>query len=162
MPFCLHRNIPRHRQSFHTNIPIGGTPGSASPIWPEAVICRKKGKIPGKKNIFTVSREALTKSARAGSEGFCSHAKDGKWRNTLCISHFSSCGMGTRDPLSGRRRFIQSFPRKALVIEPHRSARLPRRTAPGGIASETRPDTGANGCINIENVNRTASHVNFY
>ena len=24
------------------------------------------------------------KSAKAGSEGFCSQAKDGKWRNTLC------------------------------------------------------------------------------
>ena len=29
-------------------------------------------------------RESLNKSARAGSEGFCSQARDGKWRNTLC------------------------------------------------------------------------------
>ena len=54
-------------------------------------------------------RESLNKSARAGSEGFCSQARDGKWRNTVCISHFSSCGMGAKDPLSSRRRIIQRF-----------------------------------------------------
>ena len=59
-------------------------------------------------------REALIKSARAGSEGFCSQAKDEKWRNTECISHFSSCGMGTKGPLSGRRRFVQRFLRKSF------------------------------------------------
>ena len=54
-------------------------------------------------------RESLNKSARAGSEGFCSQARDGKWRNTVCISHFSSRSMGAKDPLPSRRRLIQSF-----------------------------------------------------
>ena len=49
------------------------------------------------------------KSARADSEGFCSQAKTGKRRNTACISRFSVCGMGAKDPLLSRRRLIQSF-----------------------------------------------------
>ena len=31
-----------------------------------------------------VFKEALIKSARAGSEEFCFQARAGKWRNTLC------------------------------------------------------------------------------
>ena len=27
----------------------------------------------------------------------------------MCISHFSSCGMGAKDSLTSRRRFIQRF-----------------------------------------------------
>ena len=57
-------------------------------------------------------KEALIKSARAGSERFCSQARFGKWRNTVCISHFSNRSLGAKDPLSSRRRFIQSFLRK--------------------------------------------------
>ena len=56
------------------------------------------------------SREALIKSARAGSERFCSQARFEKRRNTVCISRFSNRRLGAKDPLSSRRRFIQSFP----------------------------------------------------
>ena len=51
------------------------------------------------------------KSARAGSERFCSQARFGKRWNTVCISRFSNRGLGAKDPLSSRRRFIQSFPK---------------------------------------------------
>ncbi len=54
-------------------------------------------------------REALIKSARAGSERFFSSRRLQKWRNTVCISHFLSRSDGEKDPLSSRRRFIQSF-----------------------------------------------------
>ena len=37
-----------------------------------------------KKEAFGFPKEALMKSARAGSERFCSQARFGKWRNTLC------------------------------------------------------------------------------
>ena len=37
-----------------------------------------------KKTPLSHFREALIKSARAGSEEFCSQAKDEKWQNTLC------------------------------------------------------------------------------
>ena len=60
-------------------------------------------------------KEALIKSARAGSERFCSQARFGKWRNTLCISHFSNRRLGAKDPLSSRRRFIQSFPNQKIA-----------------------------------------------
>ena len=53
--------------------------------------------------------EALIPSAETDSEGFCSQAKTGKRRNTACISRFSVCGMGAKDPLLSRRRLIQSF-----------------------------------------------------
>ena len=53
--------------------------------------------------------EALNKSARAGSERFCSQTRFGKWRNTVCISHFSNRRLGANDPLPSRRRFVQSF-----------------------------------------------------
>ena len=60
------------------------------------------------------TREALNKSARAGSERFCSQARFGKRRNTACISRFSNRRLGAKDPLSSRRRFIQSFPRSEV------------------------------------------------
>ena len=62
------------------------------------------------------SKEALIKSARAGSERFCSQARFGKWRNTVCISHFSNRRLGAKDPLPSRRRFIQSFPKEREII----------------------------------------------
>ena len=54
-------------------------------------------------------REALIKSARAGSERFFSSRRLQKWRNTVCISHFLSRADREKDPLSSRRRFIQRF-----------------------------------------------------
>ena len=62
------------------------------------------------------SKEALMKSARAGNERFCSQARFGKWRNTVCISHFSNRRLGAKDPLPSRRRFIQSFPKEREII----------------------------------------------
>ena len=54
-------------------------------------------------------REALNKLARAGSVRFFVRQKNGKQGNTVCISCFSFCVDGEKDPLSSRRRFIQSF-----------------------------------------------------
>ena len=59
--------------------------------------------------IQSFLREALIKSARAGSERFFSSRRLQKWRNTVCISHFLSRADREKDPLSSRRRFIQSF-----------------------------------------------------
>ena len=53
--------------------------------------------------------EALNKLARAGSVRFFVRQKNGKQWNTVCISCFSFCVDGEKDPLSSRRRFIQSF-----------------------------------------------------
>ena len=53
--------------------------------------------------------EAPEKSTRAGGERFFVRQKDGKLRNTLCISNFSSCMTGGKDPPSSRRGFFRSF-----------------------------------------------------
>ena len=97
---------------------------------------RQHSKIKRKLRRFLQSfpKEALIKSARAGSERFCSQARFGKWRNTLCtrkgyaasvsqlrwqrlryISHFSNRRLGAKDPLSSRGRFIQSFPNQKIA-----------------------------------------------
>ena len=44
-------------------------------------------------------RAAPHNSARDSSERFCSKIKFEKRRNTLCISSFSNCNIGTKDPL---------------------------------------------------------------
>ena len=44
-------------------------------------------------------RAAPHNSARDSSERFCSKIKFGKRRNTLCISSFSNCNIGAKDPL---------------------------------------------------------------
>jgi hypothetical protein len=62
--------------------------------------------------------EALIKSARADGESFWFRRKFGKRRNTVCISSFSNCTTGAKDPLSRRRRFIQSFPCATAQIKP--------------------------------------------
>ena len=54
-------------------------------------------------------RETLIKSARAVSERFFLRQKNGKQRNTFCISCFSFCMDGEKDKLFSRRRFIQRF-----------------------------------------------------
>ena len=64
---------------------------------------------------YAISKEALIKSARAGSERFFVRQKNGKPGNTLCISGFSFCMDGEKDPLSSRRRFIQSFPNMLVM-----------------------------------------------
>ncbi len=56
-----------------------------------------------------IVREALNKLARAGSERFFVRQKNGKQGNTVCISCFSFCMAGEKDPLSSRRRFVQRF-----------------------------------------------------
>ena len=56
------------------------------------------------------TRKALMKSARADSERFCFLRKFEKSRNTVCISDFSNCTEGAKDPPPSRRRFIQRFP----------------------------------------------------
>ena len=61
------------------------------------------------------TKEALIKSARAGSERFCSRARYGKRGNTACISRFSYRRPRAKDPLSSRRRFIQSFLKSNLL-----------------------------------------------
>ena len=53
----------------------------------------------GEYEIFLI-REALNKSARSVSEGFCSKLRFENRRNTLCISRFSNRKVGTKDPLS--------------------------------------------------------------
>ena len=63
--------------------------------------------------IIAAPREALIKSARAGSERFCSQARFEKRWSTVCISRFSNRRLRAKDPLSSRRRFIQSFPKTA-------------------------------------------------
>ena len=55
-------------------------------------------------------REALDQSARAGSERFWFQARQDKRRNTLCISRLGCRSLGAKDPLSSRRRLVQSFP----------------------------------------------------
>ena len=75
-------------------------------------------------------REALIKSARAGSERFCPQASFEKWRNTLCISHFSKGSMWAKDPLSSRRRFIQSFPNERKKPSPVNQGKAGRRPHP--------------------------------
>src|SRR5699024_3816719 len=64
------------------------------------------------KMCYAISREGLNQSARADSERFFSRQKNGKQRNTLCISCFSFCMDGKKDPLLGRRRLIQPLPPK--------------------------------------------------
>ena len=56
-----------------------------------------------------LSKEALMKSARADGERFWVRRRFEKRRNTLCISRFSNCTAGAKDPLIRRRQFIQSF-----------------------------------------------------
>ena len=75
-------------------------------------------------------REALIKSARAGSERFCPQASFEKWRNTLCISHFSKGRMWAKDPLSSRRRFIQSFPNERKKPSPVNQGKAGKRPHP--------------------------------
>ena len=75
-------------------------------------------------------REALIKSARAGSERFCPQASFEKWRNTLCISHFSKGSMWAKDPLSSRRRFIQSFPNERKKPSPVNQGKAGKRPHP--------------------------------
>ena len=60
--------------------------------------------------VNSISKETLIKSARAVSERFFLRQKNGKQRNTVCISCFSFCMDGEKDKLSSRRRFIQRFP----------------------------------------------------
>ena len=67
-------------------------------------------------------REALIKSARAGSERFFSSRRVQKWRNTVCISHFRTRTDREKDPLSSRRRFIQSFLRMLLQSKSERNS----------------------------------------
>ena len=83
------------------------------------------------------TREALIKSARAGSERFCSRARYGKRGNTVCISRFSYRRPGAKDPLSSRRRFIQSFPRfvKGLAASATCLCYCTKRPCPSGIAA---------------------------
>ena len=62
------------------------------------------------------SREALIKSARAGSRRFWFSRKFRKRGNTVCISRFWNCTAGAKDSPFGRRRFIQRFPSIQNVI----------------------------------------------
>ena len=62
--------------------------------------------------------EALNKSARAGSDRFFVRQKNGKRRNTVCISRFSFCMDGKKDSLSSRRQFIQSFLIRKTIQRP--------------------------------------------
>ena len=66
------------------------------------------------------AKEALNKLARAGSVRFFVRQKNGKQGNTVCISCFSFCVDGEKDPLSSRRRFIQSFPNISGKVEAYR------------------------------------------
>ena len=108
---CLGKNIKKKPAQ-------GALPKSRPPKNPPAASPEASQNIPARYGWFhrkcpdRIIREALIKSARAGSERFCSQARFGKWRNTLCISHFSNRRLGAKDPLPSRRRFIQSFPRK--------------------------------------------------
>ena len=89
------------------------------------------------------AREALIKSARAGNERFCSQARFGKGRNTVCTRKeyaasvsqltlataalyphgcaifpvFQAADWGAKDPLPSRRRFIQRFPSRAYPLK---------------------------------------------
>ena len=98
------------------------------------------------------TREALIKSARAGSERFCSQARFGKRRNTLCISHFSNRSMGAKDPLSSRRRFIQSFPRSEVRKHERGRKEVPflgsgrPKAAGDSVRPAGKPDPELTGC----------------
>ena len=63
-------------------------------------------------------KEPLIKSARADSERFCLRRKFEKYGNTWCISCFSNCTDGAKDPLFSRRRFIQRFHNTVLSLCP--------------------------------------------
>ncbi len=55
------------------------------------------------------SREPLNHEARADSRRFWLTEKYGKRGNTGCISRFSSCTGGAKDPLFSRNRIVQRF-----------------------------------------------------
>ena len=75
-------------------------------------------------------KESLNQSTRADSEGFCRQEKDGKRRNTECISRFSACGMEAKDPLLSRRRSAQ----RSLEICDHCTVRENGNTSENGAA----------------------------
>ena len=103
-------------------------------------------------NCGAAAREALIKSARAGSERFCSQARFEKRWNTVCtrkgyatsvsqprwqrlcyISRFPNRRLGAKDPLSSRRRFIQRF-HKVTVSQEGRKGNRPEPAKRAGIS----------------------------
>ena len=66
-------------------------------------------KMPFLCKLGNLIKETLIKSARAVSERFFLRQKNGEQGNTSCISCFSFCMDGEKDPLFSRRRFIQRF-----------------------------------------------------
>ena len=70
----------------------------------------KIGHIPGNSRICPVFRAAPHNSARDSSERFCPKIKFGKRRNTLCISSFSNCNIGAKDPLLSADAIMRCCP----------------------------------------------------
>ena len=49
-------------------------------------------------------------------KGYATSVSQLRWQRLCYISHFSNRRLGAKDPLSSRRRFIQSFLRKYSVL----------------------------------------------
>ena len=57
-------------------------------------------------------------SARDSRERFCPKIKFGKRRNTLCISSFSNCKIGAKDPLLSADAIVQCCLNPVIVATP--------------------------------------------
>ena len=79
---------------------VGGEPSLMVSEVPAPGVASAERILPA---LLLFFKEALIQSARAGSESFFVRQKHGKQRNTLCISWFSCCMDGGKDPLSSRR-----------------------------------------------------------
>ena len=68
------------------------------------------------------------KSARVISERFCREWRFEKRRNTVCLSSFSNCTVGAKDPLRTADDFIIGYPGKGAdkeITPGQRFSRLP-------------------------------------
>ena len=74
-----------------------------------AAVCQRRIALWVKK-IF---RAAPHNSARDSSERFCPKIKFGKSRNTVCISDFSNCKIGAKDPLLSADAIVRCCLRKS-------------------------------------------------
>jgi len=54
----------------------------------------------------------MIKSARADDESFCPKLKFEKRRNTVCISSFSNCEVGAKDPPAAADDLISVYSRR--------------------------------------------------
>ena len=69
-------------------------------------------------------RAALHSLARDFGERFCSKIKFGKRRNTLCISSFSNCNIGAKDPPKAEDIIVRCCLKETLNKPPAAVQRL--------------------------------------